>query len=96
MGNLVTNGEGKVDVQMFQQISHMVTHIEVTGTKYASYITISVAGAQGEKVLNLLEEVWGKQGRRQTDPPPPKPIMKELRDIERRAREGAKGGGKGK
>ena len=51
--------------------------------------------SSGEKVLQLLEEVWVRQGKRQLDPPPPKPILKELRETERRARAAMKGGGKG-
>ena len=95
MGRFLVNADGQVDVANFDKIAHTVTHIEVTKAKYASYLTISVTGETGERVLQLLEDVWARQGKRQLDPPPPKPILKELRETERRARAAMKGGGKG-
>ena len=95
IGKFLVNADGQVDAANFEKAAHIVTHIEVTKAKYASYLTISVTGETGERVLQMLEEVWARQAKRQLDPPPPKPILKELRETERRARAAMKGGGKG-
>ena len=95
MGKYLLNADGRVDTKNFGNIAHMVTHVEVTQVRHAYYLTVSVTGEEGQKALILLEDVWGKQAQRQTDPPPPKPILKELRDVERKARDAVKGGGKG-
>ena len=95
IGKEIVNAEGNIDTQNFGKIAHMVTHIEVTAAKYASYLTISVTGVAGGKVLTLMEEAWAKEAKTQVDPPPPKPILKELKEMEMKARAVMKGGGKG-
>ena len=62
-------------------------HIEVAAGRGKSYITIAMSTGVGEQVLELFEEAWGRQGQRQVDPPPPKPVMRELKEVERKARE---------
>ena len=95
IGKKVRNGEGKIDMSLFHLVAGMVTHIDVAAAKHANYITIGVTGTEGRRVLEILEETWGKQAKMQEDPPPPKPVLRELREAERKAREAMKGTGKG-
>ena len=95
VGKLVKNADGDADMANVMKLSPLVTHVSVAEGRKASYITIAVSAGEGEKVLQLLEEAWGIAGRRQTEAAPPKPVMKELKDAERKARAQLKGGAKG-
>ena len=95
MGKLIENEEGDPDVGKVMQLSHLVTHISVAEGRRASYITIAVSGKEGEAVLELLEAAWKREGKRQTEAAPPKPVLKELKEAERKARGQLKGGAKG-
>ena len=95
VGKLVKNAEGDADIAQVMQLSPLVTHVSVAEGRRASYLTIAVSAGDGEKVLQLLEAAWAVAGQRQTEAAPPKPVMKELKDAERKARAKLKGGAKG-
>ena len=86
VGKRYRGPDNKLTVEKILEAAHLVRHAEVAAGKGKSYITISMAKGEGEAVLEMLEKAWGKLGKVQVDPPPPKPVMKELKEAERRAR----------
>ena len=91
LGKLYRDGGGKLNITKVQEAAHLVKHIDVAAGRGKSYITIAMHDGVGAQVLEMLEAVWELQGQRQVDPPPPKPVMKELKDAERKARSALRG-----
>ena len=86
LGKLYRNDSGDLVMTRVKEAAHLVKHIEVAAGRGKSYITIAMAEGEGQRILQMLEAMWSRQGKRQVDPPPPKPVMKELKEAERKAR----------
>ena len=91
LGKKLRNEKGSLSIDQVQAVASLVKHIEVAQGKHKSYITIAMCRGDGMKILELFEEVWARQGKRQLDAPPPKPVMKELKDYERNRRQALQG-----
>ena len=64
-------------------------------TKKKGFINLLMRTEHGVAAAHILASIFDQQGKRQTDPSVPKPIVKEIKDALAAARRMG-GGGKGK
>ena len=87
LGPRVRNGEGKIDLLMARKLEDLVVHCQVTKTKKNSFVNLmGTQTTEGQLFLRLLEAGLAKDGERQWDPPPPKPIHRDLKIALEQAR----------
>ena len=99
VGKHYRNKDGKLDVNLATEASKVTGHVEVNDGRHAAYITFQARGPDAEEILRLFEKAWAREGEMQTDPPLPKPVLRDLKKAERAGREAlmqAKGKGRGK
>ena len=70
--------EGQIDMTKATELAEVVAHAQVTKGKDIVYLNIRLHEAFGG-LWTLLEKELMKLGERQWDPPPPKPVMRDLR-----------------
>ena len=93
------NTEGRLDINLAANAAKVTGHVEVNDAKHAAYITYQARGPDAAEILALFEKAWAREGEQQTDPPLPKPVLRDLRRAERAGRDAlmqAKGKGRGK
>ena len=99
VGRHYRNKDGKLDIMLAERAAKVTGHVEANDARHAAYITFQARGPNAEEILRLYEKAWAREGEMQTDPPLPKPVLRDLRKAERAGREAlmqAKGKGRGK
>ena len=72
------NKDGEVDITKATELESVVAYAQVVKGKEVVYLNIRLQ--EPERALEReLETLWASLGRRQWDPPPPKPVVRELR-----------------
>ena len=89
----VKDASGKVSLTKFGELGSMVAYCSVWQGKKASGVNLLMRGTEGDEVGLIIERHLMREGQRDWDPAPGKPVVKELRDALRKSR--GKGGGKG-
>jgi hypothetical protein len=76
----VIDAEGKVDLTKAQEIGAVASFCQVTITPKKGFINIALyPNAQNQILMAALDKAFLREGIRQWDPPPPKPVNKDLR-----------------
>ena len=89
---------GVLTTRMATRAAHLVGHVDITAAARVSYLTIMTKGPSGPEILTMFETAFAREGELQQDGPAPRPVMRNLRKVEREGRDAykGKGGGKGK
>jgi hypothetical protein len=78
--NLVSNKEDEVDMNLSKEIAHIASYCQVVQTPRKGFINIALFQSEdNDKLMEAFDRVWRKIGKRQYDPPPPKPVNKDIR-----------------
>ena len=75
---LCSTGPKQVEVWQAHKLEEVVAYAQVTKGKNVIYLNIRLHDSHRD-LERRLEETWAKLGDRQWDPPPPKPVMRDLR-----------------
>ena len=70
--------DGEVDITKATELESVVAYAQVVKGKDVVYLNIRLQETQ-RALEQEMETLWASTGRRQWDPPPPKPVMQELR-----------------
>ena len=72
------DGKGKLDMSKAEQLSSIVGHAQVVKAKKCSYVSYRLHEGHDD-LARILNRAFLRAGKRQTDPPPPKPVSRDLR-----------------
>jgi hypothetical protein len=76
----VLTPDGKVDLAKAQNIGSIASFAQVTVTPKKGFISIALyPSAENQALMMALDKAFLREGVRQWDPPPPKPVNKDLR-----------------
>ena len=79
VGAKVRNSDKRLSISLAKELAEMVSHCQVVKTKKKGFLNIHMRGTEGTQVMSLLEAAFTREGKRQWDPPPPKPIHRDLK-----------------
>ena len=86
IGKKLRDAEGTLQLKLAKDLDELVAHMQVVQAKKACYINLKLREGEGKKVEELLEKALAREGKRQWDPPAPKPVLRELKEVQRKAR----------
>ena len=80
VGQRLRNKERKMDLMNARQLADLVAHCQVVKTKKKSFVNILGTNTpEGQRFMTLIEAALEKEGTRQWDPAPSKPVHKDLK-----------------
>ena len=78
--NKVLAPDGKVDLMKAQEIGSIASFAQVAVTPKKGFISIALhPSIENQALMVALDKAFLREGARQWDPPPPKPVNKDLR-----------------
>ncbi len=78
--NKVLAVDGKIDLMKAQEIGSIASFAQVTVTPKKGFISIALhPSIENQALMVALDKAFLREGARQWDPPPPKPVNKDLR-----------------
>jgi hypothetical protein len=78
--NKVSNKDDEVDLMMCKEVAHVACYCQVVQTPKKGFINIALFQSEdNDKLMAAFDRLWRKIGSRQYDPPPPKPVNKDIR-----------------
>ena len=86
LGTKLRNADKKLDIGNAKDLADIVAHCQVVKTKRKGFMNILMRGDKGVAAFKLLEKALDREGHRQWDPPPPKPVHKDLKMAVEQAR----------
>ena len=87
VGKLMRNTEDKLDVAKAKEISKYISFCQVIRTKKKGFINLAVREeGQGSRILQELMTAFDRAGKRQWDPAPGRPIVRDIKEAVARAR----------
>ena len=76
----VTNSNKEANLHMAKDVQHVCSFCQVVQTPKKGFINIAVfPGPDNELLMKAFDRIFTKIGARQWDPPPPKPVNKDIR-----------------
>jgi hypothetical protein len=76
----VINSNKDVNLQLAKEVQHVCSFCQVVQTPKKGFINIAVfPGPDNELLMKAFDRIFMKIGTRQWDPPPPKPVNKDIR-----------------
>ena len=85
-GTKLRNHEKKLDLSNAKELGEAVAHCQVVRTKKKGFINLLMRGQDGEAAGKILEKALDREGHRQWDPAPARPIHKDLKIALEQAR----------
>ena len=80
IGARVRDTEGKFDLMNASKLEDLVMYCQVVKTPKKSFLNLMGTDTEaGRTWLELMEKALAREGKRQWDAPPPKPIRKDLK-----------------
>ena len=73
------NAESKLDLTKAAKLTEMVGHASVAMGKKVAYVNYRVINEEGKDLDRLLAKAMGQEGTLVTEPPPPRPAVREIR-----------------
>ena len=87
IGPLLKDQNGIVQLSWPPRISHLVARCQVHAAKNRSFINLLCRDREGTQAESILRRAFLIQGKAQRDPPPLKPVLRDLRAVCRDARD---------
>jgi len=76
----VSNHNDEIDLMMCKEIAYVASYCQVVQTPKKGFINRArFQSEENDKLMTALDRIWRKIGSRQYDPPPPKPVNKDIR-----------------
>jgi hypothetical protein len=76
----VSNQNDEVDLTMCKEVAYLASYCQVVSTPKKGFINIALFQSEdNDKLMTALDRCWRLIGKRQYDPPPPKPVNKDIR-----------------
>ena len=88
MTTRIQNAEGELDMTRAKRMGDLVGHCQVTRTKNRkkAFINLMFRRGEGKELERMIYAAMDREGDRQYDPAPPKPVHKNLKDALQGAR----------
>jgi hypothetical protein len=76
----VSNNNDEVNLMCSKEVAYVASYCQVVQTPKKGFINIALFQSEdNDKLMAAFDRCWRKIGKRQYDPPPPKPVNKDLR-----------------
>ncbi len=76
----VANQDDEVNLMLCKEIAHVASYCQVVQTPKKGFINITLFPTEDNDILMAaFDRIWKNIGKRQWDPPPPKPVNKDIR-----------------
>ncbi len=76
----MSNKDDEIDLMMCKEVAHVACYCQVVQTPKQGFINIALFQSEdNDKLMAAFDRLWRKIGSRQYDPPPPKPVNKDIR-----------------
>ena len=76
------NAEDKIELRNAKNLEDLVTYCQVTKTQNKCFINMNCTDTEdGKKFMELMANAFNREGKRQWDPPPPKPVHRDLKEA---------------
>ena len=82
LGTLLRNSDGRLDVARAKEISKYISFCQVVRTKKKGFINLAIREVdQGPRILQELMTAMDRAGKRQWDPAPGRPVVRDIKDA---------------
>ena len=81
LGKRLRDEDGTLQLRRATRLEGLVAHCQVVQAKRACYVNLLLREGEGKKVEQLMERALARDGRRQLDPPMPRPVLRELKEA---------------
>ena len=76
----VCNSNQEVNLMMCKEVAHIASYCQVVQTPKKGFINIALFPSEdNDNLMTIFDRIFKKIGSRQWDPPPPKPVNKDIR-----------------
>jgi hypothetical protein len=76
----VCNSNQEVNLMMCKDVAHIVSYCQVVQTPKKGFVNIAFFQSEdNDNLAKIFDRIFLKIGSRQYDPPPPKPVNKDIR-----------------
>jgi hypothetical protein len=76
----VLNSNHEVNLMMCKEVTHIVSFCQVVQTPKKGFVNIAFFPSEdNDNLMKIFDRVFKRIGSRQYDPPPPKPVNKDIR-----------------